>query len=631
MPAAGNLLLQSTMDALAAHAPFDSLEPGVLQRLAAQLSLAYYPRGQVLLEPQSGVANCLFILKQGRVRGGATAGPQPADVLVDPGECFPVSALTGRRAAVYTYRAEQDTFCWELPASAFHELIQLSARFRDFCMDRLAALVENSHRARRVEAIASLEEASGMLAPLARAMTRNPVSCAADTPVCDVVRTMHAAKVGSMIAVGPDRVPVGIFTTPDVLERVTLAQAPMDTPISVLMTPHPVTLEEEAPLVEAALAMARHRIRHVVVTKDGRLSGVISERDLFALQRTSLRGATTRIQAAGSVAELAEAAAQTRQIARHLLAQGLDAEHITQITSALNDGLSQRLLEIVARRSPPVLSGARWCWLALGSEGRLEQTLATDQDNALIFTTDGDIETVRRALLDFAGEVNEGLAACGFPLCKGNIMARNPRWCLALQEWQGVFGDWIRNPVPQALLNAAVFFDFRAIVGETALAGTLRESVLAQTRGNPAFGRAMVENALRSQPPLGLLSGFQTNDGDAFPGTLDLKGQGVRLFVDAARVLSLAHALPATSTAARLRAAVAAGALPTEEGASSVQAFHFIQDLRLRRQYLESELPPGSENRIDPEKLTPVDRRILKDAFRQAALLQARVRLDFGL
>ena len=257
--------------------------------------------------------------------------------------------------------------------------------------------------------------------------------------------------------------------------------------------------------------------------------------------------------------------------------------------------------------------------------------LATDQDNALVFSAEGDVQAARGALLEFANEVNLGLQACGFPLCEGGIMARNPRWCLTLEEWRRTFGDWIRNNNPEALLNAAIFFDFRPIAGEAGLAGALRESVLAQTRGNPAFGRAMVHNAARARPPLGLLDGFVADERGEFPGTIDLKAFGSRPFVDAARVLSLAHALPPTGTAARLRAAAIAGALPRDEADACVAAFHFIQDLRLRRQHLAERVPKGAENRIDPEDLNAVDRRILKAAFRQAALLQERLRLDFAL
>jgi CBS domain-containing protein len=624
-----NPLLQSTIAALAAHAPFDAMEPASLRRLAGRLSLAYYPVGQQILGPEIGVVDRLYIVKQGRVRGGATTDARPSDVLLGPGECFPIGALAGRRATAYSYRAESDSFCWELPAADFHALLEESPRLRAFCMDYLAALLDQSHRTRRAEAAAALGEGIGMLAPLRRVVTRAPMSCTAQTPVGEVVRSMHEGRIGSMVVVDANRIPAGIFTLPDVLARVTLPQAPMHTPIGKLMTPDPFCLEEEAPLVEAALAMARHGIRHVVVTRDGRLAGVLSERDLFALQRASLRRATERVRTAESVAQLAEAASETRRMARQLLAQGVDAEHLTQMTSTLNDGLSQRLLELAARRH--AIGGPRWCWLALGSEGRLEQTLATDQDNALIYTAGNDAEGARRALLDFANEVNLGLEACGFPLCAGDIMARNPRWCLTLEEWRGVFDGWIRNSQPEALLNAAIFFDFRPIAGESALAGSLRESVLAQTRGNPAFGRAMVANAWRSRPPLGLLDGFVADDSKAFPGTLDLKAFGARPFVDAARVLSLAHALPATGTAARLRAAGAAGVLPHQEVGASLEAFHYIQGLRLRRQYLEDEPPRGAENRIDPEQLNAVDKRILKAAFRQGALLQERLRMDFAL
>lgn len=634
MAGAGNPLLQSTMDALAAHAPFDALEAAALRRLAGRLRLAYYAAGQVLLSPDSGVADRLFIVKQGQVRGSASdAAPQAADVVLGPGECFPIGSLVGRRATAFSYRAERDSFCWELPAAEFHALLEESARFRDFCMDYMADLVAQSHRARRAAAVTTLGDGVGMLAPLRSAVTRPPVSCAPDATVGEVVRAMHEGRIGSMVVVDAAQVPVGIFTTPDVLGRVTLPQVAMDTPIHRVMTPDPVRLEEEAPLVDAALAMARGGIRHMVVTRDGRLTGVISERDLFALQRASLRRATERVRAAQSVAQLAEAAGEVRLIARHLLAQGVDAEHVTQMTSALNDGLSQRLIELAAARHALAdQAQLRWCWLALGSEGRLEQTLATDQDNALLFTAEGgDAAPARAALLAFAGEVNEGLAACGFPLCVGDIMARNPRWCLTLEEWRGVFDNWIRNSNPQALLNAAIFFDFRPIAGDASLAGLLREAVLAKTKGNPAFGRLMMENASRVRPPLGLLDGFVADREGKFPGTLDLKAVGARPFVDAARVLSLAHALPPTGTAARLRAAAAAGALPGDEAVASVGAFHYIQGLRLRHQHLERGVPPGAENRIDPDRLNAVDRRILKAAFRQAALLQEKVRMDFGL
>lgn len=622
-------LQEATVSALKAHPPFDQMGSKSLGFLAARLRLAYYPRGSVIVAPENGAVQVLYIIKQGRVRGGAEGGLRGAvDVVLGAGECFPLGALAGRRATVYTYRADEDSFCWELPAEDFQRLTVRSGRFREFCTRHLSLLVEQSHRALRSEASDAVS--GGMLRPLRDILSRAPVFCTPETPVREVLKRMHELRIGSMVVTAADGVPLGIFTSPDVLERVALPQSDVGAPISTVMSGNVFTMEEEEPLVDAALAMVRKRIRHVVVTRDGRVAGVISERDLFGLQRTSLRRIAEQVNSAATVAQLAEAAREVRVLAHALLAQGIAAEHLTQMTCALNDSVAQRAIGLAALNH--ALQGG-WCWLALGSEGRLEQTLATDQDNALVFSAgvDGEVEAVRRRLLAFAQEVNAALDACGFPLCKGEIMARNPKWCLTLQEWEGVFGGWIRSPQPEALLNASIFFDFRALAGEAPLAGELRAAVLQAAAANPAFRRAMVQNALHAAPPLGLLREFTTDGSEAFPGTLDLKGNGARLFVDGARILALAHGLPATSTAARLRAAAAGGALPPAEAGAMVDAFHYIQTLRLRRQFLEKDVAPGSENRIDPQRLHDIDRRILKAAFRQARVLQERLKLDYAL
>ncbi len=576
---------------LKAHAPFDEMEPAALEFLARHLSLGYHPRGALVLGPQSGVVERLYIVKEGAVRGSGGA----ADVLLGPGECFPLGALAGRRATAYTYRAERDSFCWELAGERFRELLERSARIRAFYTGYLAQLVGRSQRALRAAAAESALDAAGMLAPLQSVLARSPVSCTADCTLGEAIRRMHAGRVGSIVVVNAVGTPAGIFTTVDVLESVA-AGAPLEAPIASRMTPRPVSLEEDATLADAALAMARHGFRHIVVTRDGRLTGVVSERDLFALQRLGLRRTAERIRGASRLEQLIEAARDIRSLAQQLLAQGVAAQALTAMISALNDALSRRVIELAALKR--TLAGA-WCWLALGSEGRMEQTLVTDQDNALIM--DGE----RQAFLAFADQVNRDLDACGFPLCKGDIMARNPRWCLTPQEWRGVFDGWIRNNDPAALMHAAIFFDFRPLAGDARLAGVLRDAVLAQSKWNRTFCRAMAQAALETRPPLGLLSDFNADE-------LDLKLLGARPFVDAARVLALAAGAPETGTAERLRAAGETVA---------ADAFHYVQTLRLR----------SGGNRVRVVELNAIDRRVLKEAFRQAALLQQRLRLDFGL
>jgi CBS domain-containing protein len=602
-------LISTTIAALRSHAPFDQMEPQAMGFLAARLRLAYHPRGEPIIGPGGGEVDRLRIIKQGSVRR-TLGGPE---LLLAPGECFPIGALIARRATVYSYESQEDCFCWELAAEDFHRLLEQSPRFHAFCSNHLAVLVERSNRALREQAGEGLLDAAGMLAPLGHAMTRPPVSCPPQTPVGEVLRTMHERRVGSMVIADDAERPLGIFTQPDALARVALPQAPLATAISEVMTRDPVALEEDATLADAAIAMARRGIRHIVVTRDGKLSGVVSERDLFALQRVTLSRTSQRIHAATTPGELAAAAADVRRLARQLLAQGVAAEPLTSMVSALNDAVTQRLIAIAAARHVPA---GRWCWLALGSEGRREQTFATDQDNALICPA---VPGAQARFLAFADEVNRGLEACGFPLCAGNVMARNPRWCLTPEAWRGVFHEWIHHPAGEALLNASIFFDFRPLAGDARLAGELRDEVFAMVKARSAFWRALAENALRIRLPLGTLRDFSTDE------PIDLKLYGALPFVEAARVLSLAHGITETGTAARLRAAAGAGALTTRDAEAAIAAFHFVQALRLGRQALEQQDP----NHIATQALNAIDRRMLKEALRQAAMLQDVLRIGY--
>jgi CBS domain-containing protein len=223
--------------------------------------------------------------------------------------------------------------------------------------------------------------------------------------------------------------------------------------------------------------------------------------------------------------------------------------------------------------------------------------------------------------------VNEALDACGFPLCKGNVMASNPDLCLSLDEWKAKIGRWLGSPDPKALLDAAICFDFRALAGDSSLAQALREWLLPRTRARPAFLRLMATNALQARPPLGVLGDFITEEA----GAVNLKLYGVRPFVDAARVYALAFGLAQTGTAERLRAATGGLRMAPPEMAAIVDAFFFIQKLRLRIQARPGAEAPESANRIDPAALNAFERRSLKEAFRQGRKLQQRLALDYDL
>lgn len=304
-----------------------------------------------------------------------------------------------------------------------------------------------------------------------------------------------------------------------------------------------------------------------------------------------------------------------------------DGRQIARWISQLNDRLSERVITLMAveHRLPAV----DWCWLALGSEGRHEQTWLTDQDNALIFTASdtGEANVLRELFLPFAKAVNHCLAECGFTLCPGDIMAGNPACCLSLDEWAERFIDWVRRPDPQALLNASIFFDLRPLVGRAQLAERLRKLLLDLSSDTPAFLHLMAANALAAEVPLGFRGEVKLDALDS----VDLKKFGSRIFVDAARIFALAAACPAVSTEERLRLAGPANGLSDDEVRSVCAAFSHVLRLRLGLQQADISAGRALGYGVKPAELHEVDQVILRESLRQARRLQQRLRLNYSL
>jgi CBS domain-containing protein len=615
-------LIEAVRRGLAPHAPFSSMHAEDLEFVARRVELAYFAHGEPIVGPADGVPPRCWIVKQGAVEGRRPGAPEEAPVVVlTPGELFPVGALLAERAVVSTYRATGDVFCWGLARADFDELVRRSEPFRDFCRRRLGALLDLSNLALQASYAQQATQWRTMAGPLGEVIRRPAVSVDPAATLREVFETMERERVGSVI-VGDAQ---GIFTRQDVLGRVTLPGVSLDSPISAVMSTPVMSLDASATVAEAMLLMAERSIRHVPVRRGGALVGVVTERDLFVMQRQTLRGIGDAIAAARATPGLARAAEDIRAWSSTLVAQGVAAAFVTRLISRLNDQLTQRAIALRAAEHGVSLEGA--CWLALGSEGREEQTIATDQDNGLVLP-DGTDEATRERMRAFAESVNATLDACGYPLCRGGIMASNPRWCLPLGDWRALFDEWIDRGDPDSLLAASVFFDFRAIAGDASLAAALRARVTERAAANARFLKQMSDNARRNGPPASWTGGLIGHLFASEAEEVDLKLHGTVPFVDGARLLALAHRVPATGTADRLRALVEAGALRAVEANAWIDAFEFLQSLRLRAQH-RLDGPIENANRIDTRTLSGLDRRILKESFRQARIVQQRLAVDF--
>ena len=605
------------------------MEQADVDWMIGRLSLVYFADSDGVLAPDDGLPRFVHI-----VRSGAVVGLDPQTSAqrwrLTAGEAFPIGALLGARAVTTLYRAEGDTFCWRMPAEDFATLLERSAAFREFCTHRLSTLLATSERRMQRE---YAEQAAGdpLTQPLRELLRKPPVCCAQDASVAQALSSMRDARVSSIVVCDDDGGAAGIFTLRDLRDRMAGGDLRGDLRIREVMTPSPMTLPIDALALDAALLLARHGFHHVVVIEGEKVVGVVSESDLFTLRRVGMTAVSEAIRQARTIDELVRCAADTRQLAGLLLAQGVAAAQLTRVISALNDALTARIVALDCEASG--ISPDEFCWLALGSEGRGEQTLATDQDNAIIFTPSADvsIDAQRSRFVTFAKRINDALAACGFPLCKGGVMASNPNWCASAAEWRAMFAAWIDRPEAPALLNAAIFFDFRPVFGALPLATELRDWLARYCRNSAVFLRLMAANALGNEPPLGVVREFAVETHGATKDSIDLKRNCITPFVDAARILALAAGGSATGTAQRFRSLVGDRRLFEGEVNAWVEAFEFVQRLRLRHQYAQWRRGEALDNFLQPEQLNDLDRRILKEALRQARKAQQRLRLDYRL
>jgi CBS domain-containing protein len=464
------------------------------------------------------------------------------------------------------------------------------------------------------------------------------VTCLASAPVAEAARLMSERSVGSIIVVGGDGAPLGIVTDRDLRTRVLAPGLEPTTAVARIMSSPLVSVESEASALDALLEMTRRNIHHVGVLTGGRLTGVVSGHDLLGLQAAHPVATARQIETAADVAALVRAAARVESVVRWLAGGGADATDIGRIVAELNDRLVRRALDVAqadleaaGHGRPPVA----FSWIVAGSEGRREQTLKTDQDNAIVYRdpAPGTELMVAGYFERLAGAMSETLIRMGFPRCPGDFMAANPRWRQPESVWRRYFGSWMETPQPEPVLQASLFFDLRPIGADEAIGRGLWDWVCETAPTRILFLRHMARAAVDRPRPLGLLGGFAVERSGPHKDRLDLKATAVLPVTHAMRVYALSLGVRQTNTLDRLRAAGERGLLGPGEVSELGDAYRVIARLRLAHQLgcLDAGQPP--DNFIRPRALGKADRLLLKEAFKTIAWLERGVadRFQTGL
>ena len=574
--------------------PYDTLPRDELADVASSFRRMEFRPERLIYVYQTPLGG-LYLIKQGAVE--ITDGNGGLVSLLGPRNSFGERGLLRDGLAATQARATAQTVCLVLPTPTFKRLIETYPAFERFF---------NRKRGEKVSTDIATQKVADLIA-------RKPLSCAPETPAIAAARMMRDAHVSSLGVVETGEKLLGIVTQRDLSNKILADGQPPETPVAQVMTPHPVSLPPTALGSDILHIMLEKRIGHLPITEDGRFVGMITQTDLTRFQAVS---SAVLIRDVVSAETLAEMAAVTARIPQ-LLVQLVGAHHahdvVTRLITDIADAVTRRLLVMAERQlgPPPV----PYLWLACGSQGRQEQSGVSDQDNCLILddaVTSEDMDYFRA----LAKIVCDGLHACGYVYCPGDMMATAERWCQPLRIWRGYFRDWIDIPNPEAQMLSSVMFDLRPIGGNGAdLFAALQEETLRLASHNPIFISHLLSNALKHTPPLGLLRGFATIRSGEHRNHIDMKMNGVVPVIDLARVQALKGRLGLANTRARLKAAEEAGVVSANDARDLIEAYDLIAATRLENQATLIKLGRAPDNFLAPSDLSDFERAHLRDAF----------------
>ncbi len=590
---------------LASHPPFDQLPQEALERLPGRLSVRYFRRGSAF-PPTPTEQPCLYILRRGAIELRDKQGELVGKLA--EGDLCEMLCRQAPHELDYQGQTSEDTLVYALPCA---DLEVLRSQHADFSEHFDQSISKRLRKALNAIVDTHSPGTSLMTVRVKDMIKRSPITTGPDTSIRDAACIMAERHVSSLPIMDGARL-VGIITDRDLRTRCVAVGLATDRPVREIMTENITTVEMETLGFQALITMTQLNVHHLPVLENGRIAGLISSTDLTRFQSINSVYLVGDIHRADSIEALVLTSTKIPELQVHLITGGATANHVGQAISAITDAITLRLIELAEADlgSAP----APYAWIVGGSQARREQSSHSDQDNALLLCDQAKPED-DAYFAALAKYVNDGLNACGFVYCPGDVMAMNPKWRQPLRIWSKYFTNWILKPEPMALMLSSVFFDLRALHDPDDLFSELQERVLEKSRANRIFIAYMAANALKNRPPLGFFRNIVLIHGGDKKHTFDIKHRGTVPIIDLARVYALTSGIAETNTLERLQAAADCGTLSKDGAANLIDAFEFIGTLRMRHQARQLRNGEKADNFLAPDGLSPLERGHLKEAF----------------
>jgi len=590
------------LDFLQKHIPFSVLPAEVLQSVAKSVDVQYF-KAETPIAQFGQPALHWYVVRSGAVEIFRRDGTL-YNRLTEGGHFGEAGLLQQRQQIRFPATALEDTLLYLIPPAVFLELFETHEAFAD--------LVEVEDRTRLRTVISKSEQANELMSSSVHSLlVRESVTAPASTSISEAAKIMTENGVSSLLVTDADS--LGIITDRDIRTRAVANGLPLTDPISKITTTDLVCVRHDQLAFEAMLLMLRHNVHHLPVLKNSQPMGVLALSDILRYESRNSLFVVGRIFHQQSIEELASLKDEVRASFVRMIREDANSHMVGSAMGAIGRSYKQRLLELAeAQFGPPPVP---YCFLALGSMARQEQLIVTDQDNAMILDNRFDPDKHDAYFEKIARFVSDGLAACGYSYCTGDVMATNPKWRQPLRVWQKYFTDWIESPTPESLLTSNIFFDLDGVYGRTEFAETLRVLIAQKAKGNSRFLASMSRNALRRTPPIGFFKDFVVEPDGRHTRAINLKRRGTAPLTDLIRIHALAIGSRSRNSFDRLQDIIKANILPPGRGPDLHDALEFISLVRARNQAHDITSGQEPDNSIEPEKLSEFERKNLRDAF----------------
>ncbi|MBD3894878.1 cyclic nucleotide-binding/CBS domain-containing protein [Halomonas sp. ML-15] len=602
---------------LARFAPFDALSDAQLDDLVGTIEVAYFKAGSEILALGEQIEDLHYI------RSGAVEISWRNGELfnrLSEGDIFGHFSLLRNRKVRFPAKALEDTLIYFIPGERFHQLCEADEHFAEFVelgQPRLKSVVEEQHKSNDM-----------MMTRVRKLVSRRPLMVEESTSVQEVAQRMNEENVSSALVLstregdpryqfsdpdGQSWTLQGIVTDQDLRNRVLAEGRSVSTAVAEIVSSRLISVQSDKSVHEAMLAMLRNNVHHLPVLYRRRPMGVLHLSDIIRYETHSSLYLVSNIFHQPDTLGLARLKPDVRQAFVRMVEEGASSHMVGSALSTIGRSFTRRLLELAeeALGPPPV----PYCFMALGSMARNEQSIVTDQDNALILDDSFDPAQHDEYFAALAQHVSDGLDACGYTYCKGDVMATNRQWRQPLAVWKGYFSEWIDQPRPEHLLHSSIFFDLDSVHGEEAFVEQLQDLVASKASQSPLFLAAMARNALGRTPPLGVFRTFVMEKDGKQNNTINIKRRGTAPMVDLIRVHALACGSRAQNSFERLDDIAKTQLLPAGTGDKIRYAFEFLSMVRIRHQAIDLQEEREPDNNIAPGNVSDSERHHLKDAF----------------